>query len=173
MSGVEVAGFILGAFPLLISALEDYRQGWEILEDWWKIKSEYKKCQQNLKLQKLVFEENLEQLLSTLVHDDDELKQLIASPGEKLWQDPELEEGLRERLPRSYEVYLEIIGEILTVIESLKKEIGVDVPAFQGRIEEVSLIASIQSLISVNFSSHCMTQSLSVVINVLNGESWS
>ena len=40
MSGVEAAGFILAAFPLLISALEDYRQGWEILEDWWKIKRE-------------------------------------------------------------------------------------------------------------------------------------
>ncbi len=60
MSGVEAAGFVLAVFPLLISALEDYRQGWEMIEDWWKIKREHKKCQQNLKLQKLVFEENLE-----------------------------------------------------------------------------------------------------------------
>jgi hypothetical protein len=140
MSGVEVAGFVLAAFPLLISALEDYRQGWEILEDWWKIKREYKKCQQNLKIQKLVFEENLEQLLSTLVQDDEELKLLIAKPGGDLWQDAELESGLKERLPKSYEVYLEIIGEIMAVMKSLKKELGVDVHAFQSRIEEVSLV---------------------------------
>lgn len=71
MSGVEAASFVLAAFPLLISALEDYRAGWEMIEDWWKIKREYKKCQQNLKLQRLVFEENLGQLLSTFVQDDE------------------------------------------------------------------------------------------------------
>lgn len=85
MSGVEAAGFVLAAFPLLISALEDYRAGWEVIEDWWKIKREYKKCQQNLKLQRLVFEENLEQLLSTFVQDDEGLKSLISDPGGDRW----------------------------------------------------------------------------------------
>jgi len=86
MSGVEAAGFVLAVFPLLISALEDYRQGWEMIEDWWKIKREHKKCQQNLKLQKLVFEENLEQLLPTLAQDDEQLKSLIANPGGEQWK---------------------------------------------------------------------------------------
>lgn len=86
MSGVEAAGFVFAAFPLLISALEDYRAGWEVIEDWWKIKREYKKCQQNLKLQRLVFEENLEQLLSTFVQDDEELKSLISDPGGDGWR---------------------------------------------------------------------------------------
>ena len=139
MSGIEAAGFVLAVFPLLISALEDYRQGWEILEDWWKIKREYKKCQQNIKLQKLVFEENLEQLLSTLVCDEDELKLLIADPGADKWRDAGLEHGLRERLPRSYDIYLEIIGEIKTIMESLKNALGVDLTGIQGKIacEEV------------------------------------
>jgi len=86
MSGVEAASFVLVAFPLLISALEDYRAGWEMIEDWWKIKREYKKCQQNLKLQRLVFEENLEQLLSTFVLDDEELNSLISDPGGDRWR---------------------------------------------------------------------------------------
>ena len=139
MSGVEAAGFVLAAFPLLITALEDYRQGWEILEDWWKIKREYKKCQQNIKLQKLVFEENLEQLLSTLVYDEDELKLLIADPGGDRWKDVGLEHGLKERLPRSYDIYLETIGEIKSIMESLKHALGVDVTGFQGKLacEEV------------------------------------
>lgn len=86
MSGVEAASFVLAAFPLLISALEDYRAGWEMIEDWWKIKREYKKCQQNLNIQKLVFEENLEQLLSTVVQDDEELDSLISDPGGDSWR---------------------------------------------------------------------------------------
>lgn len=139
MSGVEVAGFIMAAFPLIISALEDYRQGWEMIDDWWKIKREYKKCQQNLKLQKLVFEENLEQLLSTLTQDEDELKMLIAKPGGEMWRDADLEAGLQERLPRSYEVYLEIINEMVGVMNSLKKELGIDVLTCHSKVayEEV------------------------------------
>ncbi len=139
MSGIEAAGFVLAVFPLLVSALEDYRQGWEILEDWWKIKREYKKCQQNIKLQKLVFEENLEQLLSTLVYDEDELKLLIAEPGGDKWRDAGLEHGLKERLPRSYDIYLEIIGEIKTIMESLKHALGIDMTGFQSKLacEEV------------------------------------
>lgn len=139
MSGVEAAGFVLAAFPLLITALEDYRQGWEILEDWWRIKREYKKCQQNIKLQKLVFEENLEQLLSTLVYDEDELKLLIADPAGDKWRDAGLENGLKDRLPRSYDIYLETIGEIKSIMESLKQALGVDVTGFQGKLacEEV------------------------------------
>lgn len=139
MSGIEAAGFVLAAFPLLITALEDYRQGWEILEDWWKIKREYKKCQQNIKIQKLVFEENLEQLLSALVHDENELKLLIADPGGDNWRDAGLEHGLKERLPRSYDIYLETIGEIKSTMESLKHALGVDVTGFQGKLacEEV------------------------------------
>ena len=147
MSGIEVAGFILAAFPLMISALEDYRQGWEILEDWWKIKREYKKCQQNIKFQKLVFEESLEQLLSTLVYDEDELKLLIADPGGDKWRDAGLEQGLKERLPRSYDIYLEIIKEIQIIMESLKHALGVDLTGLKSKLalEEVSNLIVIPS----------------------------
>lgn len=43
MSGVEAAGFVLAAFPLLISALEHYRESAEVLKDWWRYKREYRK----------------------------------------------------------------------------------------------------------------------------------
>jgi hypothetical protein len=40
MSGVEIAGFVLGGFPLLISAAEHYKEGFEPLvrlffEEFW------------------------------------------------------------------------------------------------------------------------------------------
>jgi len=40
-------------------------------------------------------------------------------------QDAQLEIGLRERLPRSYNIYLEIVSEIAPVMGSLKKELSV------------------------------------------------
>lgn len=134
MSGVEAAGLVLAAFPLLISALEDYRQGFEVLEDWWQIQREYKKCKQNLKLQKLVFEENLEELLRPIVRDEDELSLLLADPGGGKWKDRGLEQDLKERLPKSYEIYLEIIDEVNRVMENLKDELGSSKVHFQNRL---------------------------------------
>lgn len=36
MSGIKVAGLILGAFPVVISALEGYRKAFKPLKSWWK-----------------------------------------------------------------------------------------------------------------------------------------
>lgn len=141
MSGIEAAGFVLAAFPLLISALEDYRQGFEVLEDWWRIRKEYKKCKQDINLQKLVFEENLEELLRPLVRNEDELLLLISEPGGDGWKNRELEQRLKERLPKSYEIYLEIINEVNGVMENLKDELGINKVYFQSRVacEKVSI----------------------------------
>lgn len=135
MSGVEAAGFVLAAFPILISALEHHRQGYEVLEDWWRFKKEYKKCKQDLKLQKLVFEENLEQLLRPLIQDEEDLRLLLAEPGGNKWKDGKLEQELKKRLPKSYESYSEIMDEVKDVMESLKDELGISKVYFQNRLE--------------------------------------
>lgn len=36
MSGVEAAGFMLAAIPLVISALEHYTEGVETIQKWWR-----------------------------------------------------------------------------------------------------------------------------------------
>jgi hypothetical protein len=124
MSGIEIAGLILGAFPLLIQALKTYREGAEVLNDWWKIERTYKKTTRDLKYNQLLFEGNMERLLLPLVADDDELLALMADPAGKHWEDAGLELRLRQRLPKSYDLFLENIGEISGLVDSLKKEIG-------------------------------------------------
>lgn len=81
MSGIEIAGLLLGVFPLLISALEHYRESAEVLDDWWQIKKESKKCKNEIKVQELAFENNLERFLLPLVVDDNDIAALIAEPG--------------------------------------------------------------------------------------------
>lgn len=41
LTGVETAGLVLASFPLLISALEHYREGFESLKEWWKFRTEF------------------------------------------------------------------------------------------------------------------------------------
>ena len=143
MSGIELAGIVLGAFPLLISALEHYRETAEVLEDWWQIKKEYKKCKNEIKVQELAFENNLERFLLPLIVDDHDIAALIADPGGDKWKDPGLEVKLKDRLPKSYELFLDTISDINATMDGLKDELGIRREGFQqgltSKSEPVSL----------------------------------
>jgi hypothetical protein len=143
MSGIEVAGIVLGAFPLLIHALESYREGAEVLNDWWNIKRAYKKCRQDLSYHKLLFEGNVELFLLPLVVDEDELKVLMANPGDAAWKDPNLEKRLENRLPKSYHLFLDIVGDIKRLMEELGVELGIDDAMFQAGVNRVRLLWSL------------------------------
>jgi hypothetical protein len=100
MSGIEIAGLVLGAFPILLYALESYRESAEIFGDWWRVKSVYSKCKQELRYHQLLYEYNIERFLLPLVADDEELRRLMNDPAGAAWEDPRLEEKLQKRLPR-------------------------------------------------------------------------
>lgn len=113
MSGIEVAGLVLGGFPILISALEKWKDGAQVLQDWWQIKREYRRCVHDIEYQSLSFERNLEECLLPLITDGDQLAILIADAGGDSWKAPELEERLKKRLSdRAYRSYLATIGDM-------------------------------------------------------------
>ncbi|KAF2262757.1 hypothetical protein CC78DRAFT_519767 [Lojkania enalia] len=134
MSGIEIAGLVLGAFPILIHALESYRESAEVLVDWWRIQRAYKKCKQDLHYHRILFEGNIERFLLPLIVDDDELKTLMADPAGDAWEDKELETRLTERLPKSYGLFLDIMSDINELMEALKKELGVNNSKFQASV---------------------------------------
>jgi hypothetical protein len=138
MSGIELAGLVLGAFPVLLHALEGYRMAAEEMTEWWRIQRTYKKCHQDLKYYQILFEDNVERFLLPLVVDDDESRTLLADPAGKGWEDKELETRLQQRLPKSYALFLDIIRDVQGLMESLKQELGVSNSKFQAHINPVS-----------------------------------
>jgi hypothetical protein len=124
MSGIEIAGLVLGAFPVLLYSLESYRKSAEGLTEWWRIQRTVKKCRQDLQYHRILFEGNLERFLLPLVVNDDELQTLMADPAGEGWEDPELEVRLKQRLPKSYDLFIDIMEGIQELVESLKKELG-------------------------------------------------
>lgn len=135
MSGVEVAGFLLAAFPLAISALEHYKDAAEPLGVFWKIRREYKTWMHNLNFCRLAFEQNLEEFLLPLIAGEDELQRLIADPGGPDWKNPELDERLRQRLPKSYDLYLESINRIKDVMDELNDLLCINNTCFQSQLQ--------------------------------------
>ena len=124
MSGIEIAGLALGAFPVLIALLNDYRRGWEIMEDWWKIEEEWRRFQEKLDVEKVLYELNVERLLRICELDGDQIHVLIAVPGGQSWKDPSLESSLRSKFARSHTVCLQLIENISHNVERLKRGLG-------------------------------------------------
>ena len=66
MSGVEIAGFVLGGFPLLISAAEHYREGFEPLVKWKRFRTDFIGFIDSVDIEKQLFDQMLERFLSEL-----------------------------------------------------------------------------------------------------------
>ena len=125
ITGVETAGLILAAFPLLISALEHYQEGFETLGDWWKFRTEFLAFVHVIDRQAILFNENLEELLSPIITSEGEMGILLQEPLGKAWKTPELEAKLQDRLPKSYEAYRNTIEDMKACMDVLEKKLGI------------------------------------------------
>lgn len=136
MSGIEVAGLVLGAFPLAILALEQYRDVARRMGFWYEIRLEYQRSSSELKFHRLSFLRNLKQLLMPLVADDAQLQRLIADPGGAAWKDSAIDQALKTRLQDSYGLYLEILDEMQRAMRELKDDLAVDNSGVQVKMTE-------------------------------------
>lgn len=145
---MEIAGIVLGAFPIAVTALDKYRDVAKMWGFWWEIRAEYQKCNTEVKFHRLSFMRNLRQLLLPLVAEQGQIQQLLADPGGEAWRQQSIAQQLAERLQDSYELYLEIIQQLRNVMEELNHELAVDKTEFQNKLAatKVSRAGLIQDL---------------------------
>ncbi|KAI0447115.1 hypothetical protein F4803DRAFT_397577 [Xylaria telfairii] len=134
MSGIEVAGLVLGAFPIAIWGLERYRDVARRMGFWYEIRSEYQRSSNELQFHRLSFERNREELLFPLITDENQLQDLIAKPAGPGWNDPAIQLALEKRLQNSYHLYMEILVEMQETMQKLNTELSVDDIQFQRHI---------------------------------------
>lgn len=139
MSGLEIVGVILGAFPLAISAMEHYEESKKVAGTFFKIRRAHRKDFGRTKDCQLKFRLNMKELLLPLLEDDVvtriEYEQLIANPGGPGWQEDHVEESLADRLGDCYERYIEILKEMEEAMVSLCKATRVDDGQFQALLK--------------------------------------
>ena len=134
ITGVETAGLVLAVFPLIISALEHYREGFEPLKDWWKFQTEFIAFIHVIGEQALLFDENLEELLSPIISSDAEMGELLQNPMGSAWGDPQLETKLRARLPKFFEIYRGMILEMKACLDKLQKKLAMQDGKVRGAL---------------------------------------
>ncbi|KAL7934081.1 hypothetical protein V8C35DRAFT_303157 [Trichoderma chlorosporum] len=126
MSGFELAGTVLNAFPIAISALEVYRKLADQLGLFFKIKYEYRKWRNDLDFHKLAFTKNLRELLLPLVADDEKIRELLLAPGGDCWKDESIARLFKQRLQDSYGLYMQYIQHIKEALDEINEVLAVN-----------------------------------------------
>ncbi|KAF2441452.1 hypothetical protein P171DRAFT_418037 [Karstenula rhodostoma CBS 690.94] len=109
MSGLEIAGVLLGAFPLLISGIEHWHNVAKAGGYFWRVRKEYNKCRRDVNYHEILYKRNLRALLAPVVIEAEEVKQLMDNPGGDGWKNVDLQARLELRLQESYRTYMEIL----------------------------------------------------------------
>ncbi len=125
MSGFEIAGVVLGALPLLISAMEHYESSLDRLVAFFKWKDELNKAMRELWIQHSYYEMTLRNLLMGVV-DDAELDEMMSRPESPLWKSPGLDEKLRQKLGAAYRVYGYTIQNMGSHMKTLARHLDID-----------------------------------------------
>jgi len=123
MSGFEIAGLVLGAFPIAISALQGCCRAAELLDCWREMRREHSKCDREIKYNHIRYISTLKQLLLPLVVDDETICHLMGDPGGESWKASEIADALESRLQDSYGLYVETIKEMQRVMGEITQEL--------------------------------------------------
>ncbi|KAF2498690.1 hypothetical protein BU16DRAFT_615708 [Lophium mytilinum] len=127
MSGVEIAGLILGSFPLIISALEHYGEGLETMQEWVRFRTDFNGFLNDFIRQQIFFRQHIEDLLSTVVDSDYHMGCMLDDPDDPQWKNSDLEGKLKRRLPgkQEYESYMITVPAILGILEKIRKKLSI------------------------------------------------
>lgn len=116
MSGLEVAGIVLGALPLIIYAFEHLRDGASRLGRLINFNAEFHRLWGEVEDEELMYRLQLKILLKPLVNNgivaEDELEELMLSPDHELWRDADVDGALSKRLGESYDRYVANLTDI-------------------------------------------------------------
>lgn len=125
LTGVETAGLVLAAFPVVVQLIQGYKEGCQPLRNWFRFHKTFQKLIQGIRLQETRLESNVRMLLLPLVDNDEELEVLLGEPGGGAWKNPDLEDALQLQLSNSFKSYLDTIERIRETLQDFRHQLGV------------------------------------------------
>ena len=118
MSGIEVAGLVLGALPLVISALDAYKAGRTHFSVWRRHGEFLDILISQLRMQEVFFQGHIEVLLKSAGTDSIVIEALKSSNG-KLMHSTDGDEDLRDFLGSAYDTLLHVLRLYRGTMESI------------------------------------------------------
>ncbi|EAW21203.1 uncharacterized protein NFIA_063640 [Aspergillus fischeri NRRL 181] len=137
MSGLEVVGVVLGAIPLLISAIEKYKTTSQRLK-FFKYKEPFiAQLIQSLEEQKFFLESDLYVPLNATHLGEEQINDLIHQPNSDLFQDPKVAHAIREYLGDGYVPYERAVGRCQRILAEIASNIGGLASESQGKLSSL------------------------------------
>lgn len=127
MSGIELVGLVLGAFPIILNGLESYRKGFEPLDEWWQFRTHFIAFTDDIRHQMMKYNENMIRLLDpiTTCTDGDNLAALLMIPSQD-HPEIDLEEILKGRLASELDRFLRIVQRMHELMLALNKLLQIE-----------------------------------------------
>ncbi|KAL6914675.1 hypothetical protein FSST1_012435 [Fusarium sambucinum] len=123
MSGLEVAGIVLGSIPLVISTLEHYKNGVSLIQRYKRYERELQRLIRNLETEQVKLQNICEKLLDGIVPPS-LIDAMVENPGGDLWTKKETQKAIRTRLWKSCDVFERTLRDIQTATEEMYDKLG-------------------------------------------------
>ncbi|OBS22579.1 hypothetical protein FPOA_08915 [Fusarium poae] len=123
MSGLEVAGIVLGSIPLVISTLEHYKNGVSLIQRYRRYERELQRLIRNLETEQVKLQNVCEKLLDGIVSPS-LIDAMVEDPGGDLWTKKETHKAIRTRLWKSCDVFERTLRDIQTATDEMYDKLG-------------------------------------------------
>lgn len=116
MSGIEIAGLVLGIVPIVVEILKSYRTTKECLGTFRRYGEVIQDVQLRYSVAAASFTNDCQLLLKTVVDDACELPEMLKDPQHSGWQEPQLEARFRSFLEHDYTLFEHMMTRIREVL---------------------------------------------------------
>jgi hypothetical protein len=125
MSGIEVVGVTLAVFPLVISLLEHYQDGYDTLRDFAHFRREFTHLVNELNREQIIFRQHVEGTLRSVTESEFELKEMMDNVRSEQWKSADLASKLQRKLcgDGEYENYRSSMWAIHDSLSSMSKRL--------------------------------------------------
>jgi hypothetical protein len=142
MSGIEVAGIVLGAIPLVISGLEHYSEGARTIKSMWDYPKQFATLSRRLRVEQETFLNTMELILTSCVGSKT-LQQLLTEPGGISWEESDVEQELRRILQGSYSVFMDTVISMNQALTTFKQRLRLSP---DGKVCNLPILFMIESI---------------------------
>ncbi|KAI0513266.1 hypothetical protein F5B22DRAFT_611877 [Xylaria bambusicola] len=152
MSGFEVVGIVLGAIPLLISALEHYESGIKTIQIVRRRAKVMHSLATALSTEQTILRNTCETLLGGII-DPKDMQPLLAEPFGPLWQDPDTKAVVERRLDHTLKDFKALVHSMKEAVEEIQSKLGLG-PDFEMKIDNRPVAKREMVKIALQFSTH-------------------
>lgn len=121
MSGIEVAGLIIGIIPLLVTTIDQCQQGYKLLDEWIHFQREFSEFSNTVRCQRLLLKKLIQRTLASVTESEETLARMLENPSCDEWRDPVITEKLKTKLSgdEEYDTFSKLLQSVHRQLEKL------------------------------------------------------